>query len=437
MAQVKCYLLILCVMCKLSMDVAYGITLDFDQVLKQALHNSYDLKIAQVNIGISKTGVISARSEYFPVIQARASLERLKGLQTLPGNVTTIGTMVLPTGTRYQETVGLSLTHTLYDFGVRKRKLAIAKKDVQVNTSTYEQQLRDFKFSLIDAYVQALISYKSLKANEVTTLLAQDVFQMKKRLYQASVIPKTELAEEAINLAQALDNQEEARQKLAENLQALSGLTRQEYEPSDIEILNFQDEALKDLPAFSQQLTPEAKMYEMKIKQKQDEVEFLKRQYMPQVSVYSYYNLYGYNIDHMSRALQNLGPRTVSMGLSVTLPVFDGFKNYASIKKAELEKQKLVLQRDQKLADLKNQARLLEKQAKFYSVQLKTKATIVNKTQDKMSMLKQLSDEQLVEKTQTTKAHIQRIQHQVEVESAMIQSLAAIKKLQLLAAGQS
>jgi outer membrane protein len=412
--------------------LSWAETLRFDQVEAQAIQNSYALKIAQVDIGISKTGVINARSEYFPVIQGRGSIERLKGLQNQPGNVTTIGTTVLPSGTRYQDTVGLSLTHTLLDFGVRKRKLAIAKKDVQVKASVYDQHLRDLKFALIDAYSKALISYKSLKASEATVVLAQEVFQMKKRLYQASAIPKTELAEEAINLAQAMDEKALAQQKLAEQLQTLSGLTRQAYDLTDIELLGFQDEPLSALPVFNEQLTPEAKAYNGQIAQKQDEVDFLKRQYMPQVSLYSYYNFYGFNEDHVGKAIQNLGPRTVNVGLSVILPIFDGFKNYAAIKKAELEKQKLTLQRDEKLADLKNQAQLLETQAKAYTVQLSTKATILNKTQDKMSMLQRLSDEQVIEKAQTRKAHMQRIQNQVQVESAMIQSVAAQKKLQLL-----
>jgi len=415
----------------------YTAPLSYEQALDRAIQNSYGLKIAQTDIGISKADVISARSEYFPTIQGRGSIERLKGLQSQPGTVTTIGNYVLPTGTRYQNTVGLTLNHTLLDFGVRKRKLTIAKKDVQVKAQAYQQQLRDLKCSVVDAYAKALISYKTLKASEATLHLYQDVFQMKKRLYQASAIPKVEMAEEAIALAQAMDDIEVNKQKLSESLQALSAVTREEYEPQDIELLEFQDSAIESMPVFNEQLTPEAKAFNLQIEQKQAEVEFLKRQYLPQVSWYSYYNFYGYDIDHLSKALHNMGPRTINLGLSVNLPIFDGFKNHAAILKAQLEKQKLAYQRDEKLADLKNQAKVLETQAKAYSVQLQTKATILNKTQDKMSMLQRLSDQQVVEKSQTVKEHIQRIQRQVQVESSIIQGLAAQKKLQFYSSGQS
>jgi outer membrane protein len=407
--------------------------LDFNTALQRAVQQSYDLKIAQTDMGISKTGVTTARAEYYPTIRGSASIERLKGLQNQPGgNVTTIGNTVLPYGTRFQSSIGLSLNHTLTDFGVRKRKLQIAKKDVLVKAHGYEQQLRDLKFSVVDAYAKALINYKAVKASEAVLALAQQVFQMKKRLYQAQAIPKVDMAEEAITLAQAMDEIEVNKQKLAESLQALSALTREEYDFTNTELASFDDRDLQVLPLFDEKTTPESKAFNLQIQQKQDEVESLKRQYLPQVSLYSYYNFYGYDIDQLGKAVQNLGARTISVGLSVNMPIFDGFKNQAAIQKAQLEKQKLIFQRDEKLADLKNQAQVLLTQAQAYSVQLKTKATILNKTQDKMSMLERLSEQQVIERSQTVKEHIQRIQRQVQVESSIIQGLAAQKKLELL-----
>lgn len=412
-------------------------TLDFDHVLQNAIDNSYDLKIAQIDVGISKTDVISARSAYFPTIQGRGSIERLKGLSNMVGTVTTINNYVLPTGTRYQNTVGLMMNHTITDFGVRKRKLDIAKKDVLVKANIYEQQLRNLKFEVVDAYARALINYKSLKASEAVLTLSQNVYQMKKRLYQAAAIPKTDMAEQAIELAQSMDDVEVNKQKLQESMGALSKVTHEEYDLTDLELLNFQDSELENLPVINEKLFPEAKIYDLQIQQKQSEVEYLKRQYLPQVSMYSYYNFYGYDIDHLNKAIQNMGPRTINLGFAVTMPVFDGFKNMAAVKKAQLEKQKLELQKDDKLAELKNQAEVWRTQAKAYSVQLKTKATIMNKTQDKMIMLERLSDQQVIEQSQSVKEHIQRIQRQLQVENSIIQGIVAQKKLQLLSVGQS
>lgn len=68
-----------------------------------------DSKIAQVDIGISKTDVILMRSAYFWVCK----VSRVWQLCATPA---------------IQDTVGLTLAHTS-DFGGRKRKLEIAKKN--------------------------------------------------------------------------------------------------------------------------------------------------------------------------------------------------------------------------------------------------------------------------------------------------------------------
>lgn len=139
-------------------------TLTYEDVLQSAIDQSYDLKIAKVDIGISKADVLAARSAYYPVIRGRINIERLKSLQDTQTPVTTIGDMVLPAGTRFQNSMSLSMTHTVTDFGVRRRKLDMAKKDVLAKATVYDQALRDLKLKVIEAYAKALVSYKSLQA---------------------------------------------------------------------------------------------------------------------------------------------------------------------------------------------------------------------------------------------------------------------------------
>jgi CO dehydrogenase/acetyl-CoA synthase gamma subunit (corrinoid Fe-S protein) len=117
------------------------------------------------------------------------------------------------------------------------------------------------------------------------------------------------------------------------------------------------------------------------------------------------------------------------------MPVFDGFKTQGQIRKAELEKEKLVLQKTKALLDLKHQAKTLEQQVDMHTVLLKTKATILNKTQDKLTMEDRLSEKQLVDKTQAIQDHIERIRRQLETETTLVQGLAAMKKLRILEMG--
>lgn len=407
-------------------------TLTYEDVLQSAIDQSYDLKIAKVDIGISKADVLAARSAYYPVIRGRINIERLKSLQDTQTPVTTIGDMVLPAGTRFQNSMSLSMTHTVTDFGVRRRKLDMAKKDVLAKATVYDQALRDLKLKVIEAYAKALVSYKSLQASEVLLSVSKDVYTMKKRLYQAGTAPKVDVAEEAIQLAQAFDDNEVYKQQLAQNLEDLSLYTQTSYDVQDIELADFKEEEPGAAVAFQATATPEAKMFEIQIDQKQKEIEMLQRQYLPSVALYSYYNVYGFDPDSLSSSIKGLAQRSVNLGLMVNMPIFDGFKNMAAIQKAKLEKEKLALRRDDKLADLKHQAGIYKTQVDTYTVQLKTKATILRKTDAKVDMLQRLSEQQVIEQTQAAKERIQRIQSQLQVEKSIIQAIVALKKLKIM-----
>jgi hypothetical protein len=57
--------------------------INFDDILKQAKVQSYDIQIADFNVFIAKQGVRTARSEYFPKINASVGTEYTKNFNDL------------------------------------------------------------------------------------------------------------------------------------------------------------------------------------------------------------------------------------------------------------------------------------------------------------------------------------------------------------------
>ncbi len=409
--------------------------LTLDEAIQKAAEASYNLKIAQLDVRISQTEIKAARSEYFPKIQSYFNTEYLKDLEQTQMPVTAVGNNVIPSGTRYQNSLGVNMRQNLLDFGVAKRRVQIAKKDVLAKVAQQDQVLRDLKIKVVDTYTQALLSYKTIRADEAMLKLSQDLYQMKKRLYEAGTIPKVDVANEAIMVAQMLDEIEHYKDELQQQLQRLSYFTNEVYDIESTELADLQDQPSAEAIVFNETLTPEFKAYALEIDKKQKEIELLRRQALPQLSLYSSYTLYGFNPDQWSKSLQDLSQRNVSLGLNIGMPIFDGFKNRAAIEKATLEKEKLALQRDDRLAQLKTQAQLYEQQIEGFSVRLQTKATILNKTQDKLTMVSRLSDQQIVDQTQAIKEHIERIKKQLEVDKSLMEGVSALKKLKILAAG--
>lgn len=411
---------------------AQDITLD--QVIQKAMDASFDLKIAQKGIEIGKSEISIARSEYFPTLQSRFNLEYLKDLENETRPVVAVGNSIIPTGTRYQNSIGLTLNHTLVDFGIRKRKVTRARKEVLAKVAAFDQTLRDLKLKLVDLYTEALIQYRSIKANEAILKLAEQGYQMKKRLHEAGSTSKVEVATEAIQVAQTMDDLETLRQELTQSLENISYYTQETYDAEQIVLADLGEEDIERTTHFNAMHTPESRQYDAQIEMKQQEIEMLRRQYLPQLSLYSYYNLYGFDPKQVSRSFGNLSQRTISLGLSVALPVFDGFKNKATIHKATLEKEKLVLEKAKVLAEIQYKANTLEQQADTQGVLLKTKATILNQTQEKLTMETRLSEQQLVDKTQAIQDHIHRVRRQLDMEKSLIQKISALKKLQIMEA---
>jgi hypothetical protein len=65
-------------------------------------------------------------------------------------------------------------------------------------------------------------------------------------------------------------------------------------------------------------------------------------------------------------------------------------------------------------------------------VLLETKAVILNRTQDKLTMDNRLSEMQVVDKTKAIQDHIARIHKQLDTEKAWIQKLSAAHKLRVV-----
>ncbi len=416
-------------------NVAYAETLTLDSLTEQAIARSFALKIAAVDVSIGKTGEKIAKADYYPTLRGSVNFERLHSFAEEYQPVAAVNNTVLPSGSRYQSSVGVNGQYMLLDFGSRTRKVRMARQETQAKGAVYLQTLRDLRVKLVDLYAEALTSYRLIQAHEALLKLAQRGYQLKKRLYTAGTHSKVDVAEEAVQVAQSLDAIQTYKDKLAEQLQALSYYTQENYDPMTVAIADFSLSETQAPASVSVTQSPEAKQLDALILEKQAEIELYQRQYLPQVSVYSYYNLYGFDPDKPGAAVRNLGQRTISVGVNVNLPIFDGFKTQGQIQKAKLEQEKLRLQKAEKLAQLQQQVNLYQTQVEGRLVSLKTKATVINSTQDKLNLVERLSDHQIVDQTQAIREHMSRIQKQVDAEKILIEQLSALKKLQILAEG--
>lgn len=413
--------------------------LDYEGIVDQALAQSWDVKISDVNTELSKVNQLKARLEYMPKVNMRINSERLgdlTGVGAQTGTVT-VGDIVLPSsGSRYQDVMSLNVSQTVFQFGVRKRKVLMANKDVAQKEVAEIQTERDLKLKLAELYAEALVQFNAVNTKEKMLPLYQQLFQLKLRLYEAGSLSKVELAEEALLVAQTADELQGVKHKLKNALQELSFYTHQPYDVAQVTLAPFSDHQSVELIPFDETQTPEYQIYQLERERKKTELQMQKRQGLPQLSTYAYYSFYGFDPNNWGQAVGDLSDRVLSVGLSLTIPISDTVKNAADVRRVRLEMAKAELEHQKKLDEIRRQYEKSRQEYQERGEEITLKEDTVHQTQERLTMVERLSAVDLVDKTQILKEQARVLDEQRKLNEAEIRrQLTEIKMKLIVTAG--
>ncbi|OGH97618.1 MAG: hypothetical protein A2104_02835 [Candidatus Melainabacteria bacterium GWF2_32_7] len=444
-----------CLLSNIGIDTAFAEKIDYNYILDKAKENSFDLKISNIDIDISKSGVKEARSLYYPTLKSQFYSEYAHDMTNGVQTFSSVGTSIVNSSTKYQDLFTLNLSYNLYDFGIKGKKLDIAKKDVSEKKIVYDKNLKDLKLKIIDIYTRALITHKELNSKKEIYPIYKELFAMEEKLYTAGTSSKIEVADEAIRMAKTADEVDALKTRFKLLLKDLSYFTQENYDSDTIELVDYseidesyvsnvnfekdqgetfklgvvKEQAKLDIGDMDYEKTPDYRIYQLEIEKKETELQILKRERLPVFGMYSSYNFYGTDKNDFLDSVNDLQDRSVSVGVSATLTPFDGFKTSANIKKLELEIERLKLVRDQKMAELKNRYEKLNEEALYYNGQSGTQEELLVKVQNKLSMIEKMAQQELIDKPTLLNQKADLIQQKVELEKAIINRVAAVKKL--------
>jgi len=433
----------------IGINTATAETLVFKSVLEKAAVNSYDLKISQIDVKIAQTEIKQARSEYYPLISMNYNSQYDKDLTNGTSALTTVGDSVVTNSTRYLNALSAGLQYNLFDFGVRKKKLDIAKKGKLQKQIVYTQNFRDLKLNLSDTYTKTLLVSRELQTNEQLLSLNKTLFSMYEKLYDSGTARKTDMADQALKVAVLINKIDDLKTQLKKNLSDLSFYTKENYTTSD-RILNLFDEEegivpisntnkspikleIKESAVLDIANMPEYKQYQLEIEKKKAELSMLKRQNLPQFRFTTNYYLYGTDSDNYFKSYGDMDSRSLTFRVSSTLPVFDGLKNQAQREKAKLEIERLALERDKKVESVKNFYEKAYEEAIDADRKLKNQANALKLTEEKIAMVEKLNKEKLIDKISYLKQKADLITQKFELEKTRINSEEAAYKLRILA----
>jgi len=408
-------------------------SINFDKVLEAAREHSYDLKMADFNILISKQDVRAAKSEYWPKLIANAGTEYTKNFrENKEATVMSIADSFINPYTRFQSVIGINLTYNLFDFGIRRGRLNIAKEDVTLKELEEEKQWQDLKLNLVDTYCKLLVIKKQIDIYSQMLPIAEKNLNYKERLFKAKEISKMEVNTQAVDLDTIKNRLSELNSMYAENLEWLSFYTGESYDKDKLQIAdfkksNFDVNAFKD---YTKSIT--WLIYEQQIKKKELELSVVKKTNYPKINAYSRYYFYGSDKNNFGTSLSDFGPSNFSVGASMNMMLFDGMKNRANIQKTYLELQKLNVERDKAIAQFMSRLAVMRTNLIYLNEQVANNEDIVAQLTDKEKSFHRLVSKRLSSPIEENDAKIEMLKQKIELEKNKTTSAAITKGIEIL-----
>lgn len=409
-----------------------GQVLEYGAVAEKALRHAYDIRMADLDIRISRASHLEARSQYYPILSARWNSEYVKDLTGGTEQVTAVGNTVLVENTMYQNSLSLGATYTLFDFGVRDRRVGIAARDVEVRRAVFLQNIRETKIKVLNLYSDLLTTSKELETKKQLLTLHKELALTRERLHAVGDLSRPEVVDEALKTVRAVDAVEQLRLRFKTILEDLSFYTGETYDADNLKVAEFEKSDEERSGAFHIEDAPEYRIYALEIEKKKAELEAVRRERLPQLAAYSSYIWYGNDLSAYGSSIADVKPRNFVVGIAATLPLFDGFKNASQVERLQAEVERLRVEKEKKLAELKGKYTKLTAAKRSYSESMEHQNTMLKDTALNLSMSERLSAEQIVEYAELLERRIEMVNRQFEVAKIAITEAAAVKELEIM-----
>ncbi len=405
----------------------------FEDITEKAKKHAYDIKIADFEILIAKQGIRDARSEYFPKIVATAGTEYTKNFKDYTtSTVTTVGDSFINPYTRFQSILGITLSYNVFDFGIRKNNLDIMKEDTKVKELLVKEQLQELGLTLTDSYCKLLITKKQLDINKEILALEQDTLKMKERLFEAKELSKTELNDQKIKVKQIEKRISELTSIAIESLNWISFYTGENYDFENITVSEFKKPDFDPMEFNDYTKSITWQIQEKELKKKELELRIAKKNYLPKVNAYSRYYVYGSDHSSYRDAIDDTSPSNWTVGASVIMPVFDGFKTSAAVQKASIALQQQIVKRDKAIAELMTRLSTMRSNLMYLENQVEKGNELLEELMDKEKSTKRLAEKQIITPIELNDTRVQVLEQMIDYEKTSSTAIATLKGIEII-----
>ncbi len=317
------------------------------QCIDYAMANNLDIKLKQVSVDLADVDIQASKGALFPSLTA--SINQNGSWRPWSESYTNItdGSLSSTRSTvNYNGSYGLQAQWTVWNGGITRKQLSrsrLAKEQAAVDEQV---SALDLQQRIAQLYVQILYQKEAVEVCRQVLESTRTLLSRAEQMYEVGSMSKADLAQMQAQLSQEEYNSANAGTILANyRLQLAQLLEIGDEDSFDISSPSLTDERLLALLPAKEDVydaalahRPEISYSRLGVEAADIDIDIAKRGYLPTVSLSA-----GINTNASSGMMNSWGEQikrnlSNSVGLTVSVPIFDNKRNSTNVSKARLNK---------------------------------------------------------------------------------------------------
>lgn len=415
-----------------------GIRVEADELrelMGKARAHAYEVQMAGMERGIRGQERRIERSEYYPRINLYAGSEYTHNMREgRMGAVTTVGEMFINPYTRYQTLLGITMSYNVYDFGVRRGRMEMAKRSEEIGEIAEREGLRAVYVKVIEKYSGIVLLKREIEIKEGIVEQIERKLAMKRRLNGAGEISSIEIKEEEIELAGERKELLEMEERMEGECEELSYYIGERYEVGRLSDEEMRAEREKEIEVGEEdyERSEVNQIYGKEIARKEAEIAVLRRSRYPKLVAYGRYYMYGSDRNNYGGSLGDIGLSNYTIGGSLSMPIFDGMRNREEIRKAEMEKRRLEIEREKAVEEYRRRVEGLVRELRYERERIAQSEEQMKCIEERKKMKERLREKSEIDGIAIVEEEIARLERARELIREEVSEYAIRKTLEIM-----
>ncbi len=337
-----------------------SLVLTLDKAVSLALQKNYDIRLAQLSLEKAGEQVTEAYSGAYPQLNFNGQYTRNLKIPVLflPPNTPfnpTPNTETFSIGAKNSYNLGISLSQSIYDPRLGTA-ISIAKKYSEYSDLTVESAKDDVIAQVKESFYNVLLSKKLVEVNQEGYNVAQANYENTGALYKQGAASEYDYLRAEVQLANVKPSLIEAKNNLQLAKNALKNLLALELNSTidvegEFEVENVSPDLIKQSNDILNEKNPMLRQLSLQKLILEENVSIEKAAYLPSLSAFGNYS---WQAEDNTFTFSNYNWANVfTVGLQLSVPIFQGFKRDARIQQAKIDVENLEVTKNKTEAALR------------------------------------------------------------------------------------